>query len=278
MTPGLCLIVLFVLTIGYKLLLKRCSDVLDHRSVPLFIAVWVLAGLAVTAPFYAADAWQAARANPAAVFVAIIKGGLLYLTLFLGQRLMRASLSSSLYTAPMSIGAVAAINSLLGERLSGLEWFSAASVCALSCIFFLRGHLSELNTAAKRDYAAIVVLLTVMGGMDQFGISHMGWYGYLTLSNAVLLAAGMAAHGDIRTAVFNRLALPAGILFAVAEIFKFYQSVTINPITAIILVQNLSTPVLLVLSALIWKERTVREQLIWGVLAFALSIPLFLAK
>jgi hypothetical protein len=278
MTPVIFLAVLFILTVAYKLLLKRCSAVLDHKSVPVFIGVWVLIGLALTAPFYAPSAWRSLADQPLTALIAVIKGVVLYVTILMGQRLMRASLSSNLYTAPMSIGAIAIINFLLGERLSGLQWFSAVGVCVLSCVFFLRGHLSDLDRQAKRDYAAIVALLVVMGGMDQYGISHMGWYGYLAISNIVLLAAGLARHGDIRNAVFNRLALPAGILFAVAEIFKFYQSVTINPVTAIILIQNLATPVLLTLSALIWKERSVKEQLIWGGLAFALSLPLFLAK
>lgn len=278
MTPVVCLVVLFLLTIVYKLLLKRCSGTLDHKSVPLFISVWTLAGLALTSPLYAQNAVETGLEHGWVIPVAAIKGVLLYFTLFLGQRLMRESLSSSLYTAPMSIGALAVLNFILGERLSGLQWFSAVAVCILSCVFFLRGHLSDLNKQAKRDYFAIVALLVAMGGMDQYGISHMGWYGYLTVSNIVLLGFGLARHGDIKNAVFNRLALPAGILFAVTEIFKFYQSVTINPVTVIAVVQNLATPVLLGLSAVVWKERTVREQLIWGVLAFALSIPLFLAK
>ena len=278
MTPMFYLAVLFGLTVVYKILLKRCSAVLDHKSVPVFIGVWVLIGLALASPLYAAAAWTLTTAHPLVIALAMAKGGLLYMTLLWGQRLMRESLSSSLYTSPMSIGAIAIINFMLGERLAGLQWFSAVSVCLLSCLFFLRGHLSEMSRQAKRDYAIIVVLLVAMGGMDQFGISHIGWYGYLAVSNVVLLAIGLARHGDIKNAVFNRLALPAGILFAVCELFKFYQSVTINPVTAVILTQNLATPVLLGLSAVVWKERTVKEQLIWGALAFALSVPLFLAK
>jgi hypothetical protein len=34
--------------------------------------------------------------------------------------------------------------------------------------------------------------------------------------------------------------------------------------------------VILILSALVWKERTVKEQLLWGVLALLVTLPLFL--
>jgi len=38
----------------------------------------------------------------------------------------------------------------------------------------------------------------------------------------------------------------------------------------------MTKPVILLLSAMIWKERTVKEQLAWGVLAFLVTLPLFL--
>jgi len=44
----------------------------------------------------------------------------------------------------------------------------------------------------------------------------------------------------------------------------------------VIITQALTKPVILVLSAVIWKERTVKEQLAWGAAAFIITLPLFL--
>ena len=48
----LFLVILFVLTIAHLLTLKMCSNVLDHRTAPLFIGGWTLIGLLVTAPVF----------------------------------------------------------------------------------------------------------------------------------------------------------------------------------------------------------------------------------
>lgn len=51
MLPHLLLLLLFVLTIAHLVTLKICSVRLDHRTAPVFVSVWVLAGLAAKRRF-----------------------------------------------------------------------------------------------------------------------------------------------------------------------------------------------------------------------------------
>jgi drug/metabolite transporter (DMT)-like permease len=81
-----------------------------------------------------------------------------------------------------------------------------------------------------------------------------------------------------KSAVLSWTAALAGISYAATELVKFYQQVTINPVSVVVTVQAMTKPVILVLSALIWKERTVKEQLAWGLAAFVITLPLFIPQ
>ena len=60
--------------------------------------------------------------------------------------------------------------------------------------------------------------------------------------------------------------------------YKLWGNMTINPVTAVVMTQAMTKPVILILSALIWKERTVREQAVWGAAAFILVMLPFLVS
>ena len=109
----------------------------------------------------------------------------------------------------------------------------------------------------------------------------MNWFSVLLVSNIVLLTLGLLVNRSnkavLRHAFMNKTAALAGIFYMAAELVKFYQQVTINPVTVVITVQAATKPVILILSAIVWRERTVREQLIWGILAFLVTLPLFLS-
>ncbi len=277
------LLALFALTILKALTLKLCSIKLDQRTAPVFIGVWVLAGLAATWPFFhplLSAGLHALAEKPYLLVLCILKGGLLYLTFVIGQELMRDSLSSSNYVMPMAVGLIAIVNSTLGEHLHLSQWVSALGLCALTAGFFFKGHLSDLSREGKLAYVKLVLLSVALAGIDQTVISHINWYALLLVSNISMLSLSLILNRTrrwiLRDALFHRSAVFAGVFFTVTELVKFYQQVTINPVTVALTVQSAAAAAVLVLSALLWKERTVKEQLFWGVLAFIVTLPLFL--
>lgn len=282
-TAEFYLVILFLLTIVHLLTLKMCSDVLDHRTAPLFIGGWTLIGLLVTAPVFGhllLEALPDLSANAWLLALIALKGVLLYLMFVAGQDLAKVSLSTRQYVTPLSIGLIAIVNAGLGEQLSFEKWLAALGLCALAGAFLLLGHAAELTRQARLTYAKLVALVVATAAIDQAVLSETSWYPLLLGSNLVLiaLALGLSVRHKavLRAATFHPMAIAAGMIYAVTELFKFYQMVDINEVTTVVIAQSLTKPVILLLSAYIWKERTLKEQLVWGVLAFAVSMPMII--
>lgn len=277
------LLAIFGLTIIYKIQLKMCSNVMEPAVVPLFISLWVLIGIALTFPVFGSlwfEAWNVLRLHPFLLLLCILKGVVIYFSFFPSQRLMKSSMSTHLYVWPIALGLVAIINAFIGENLTPVQWVSVAGVCLLSAGFFFYGHARDLNAQDRRLYFSLTGFCILLAVLDQYVLRFVNWYAYLTIFYGVALVLSLINHrghiGRIKRAVFNRMAIISGATFAFVELLKYYQFITYNSVTVTILVQNMATPVLLILSALVWKERTLKEQFIWGILALALSLPLFL--
>jgi drug/metabolite transporter (DMT)-like permease len=281
----LLLAALFVLTIANALSLKVCSSRLDHRVTPVFIAFWSLAGLAVVWPLMGHSLWAPGFAvlfaKPWLLFLAIVKGGILHGRFVRGQALTRASLSSSFYVRPMSVGLIACVNFLLGERLTPAQWIAALGLCLLSTAFFFKGHLSEFTQREKRHYIDLVAFSVAMAAIDYTVLRAANWYVLLFVTNVAMLALCFDRNRrepEVLKAAFTRPAVAAGMIFSLTEMVKFYQQVTLSPISLVLVAQSITQPVIMALSALIWKERTIREQILWGFGAFFLVILPFLAE
>lgn len=276
------LILLFLLTIGHLLTLKICSVKMDHRTAPIFISVWTLLGVALASPFFGylwAEGWAKFMAAPYLLPLCMLKGGMLYLLFVISQELMQESLSSRHYVTPLAVGLMAVVNATLGEALLPGQWIAALGLCGLSAAFFFRGHLSDLSRRGKLSYLKLVVLSVFLSSLDHVLTKNSNWYSLLLVSNVTLLSVSLAVNhariAVLKDALFHKYAALAGAFYMMTELVKFYQLVTINPVTVVMTVQAATKPVILILSALVWKERTVREQLIWGVLAFIVTLPLF---
>lgn len=276
------LLLLFVLTIGHLLTLKLCSNRIDHRTAPLFISLWTLLGLLAVSPFYGhllPAGVEKLRAAPLMFTLVIAKGVILYVLFIISQKLMQHSLSSRHYVTPLTAGLIAVSNGfLLGEGLKPQQWFSSIGLCLLAAAFLWRGHFADMPRQAKMYYAQLVALGVLTGGLDYQLTVSANWYTLLVISNVVLLSVAIIRHGRdvalVKQALVHPAAIAAGAFYAVTELVRFYQLATINPVSVIVTVQSLTKPVILALSALIWKERTVKEQLVWGILAFALVLPM----
>lgn len=279
--PQLWLLALFILTLGHILSLKVCSMVLDHRTAPIFISLWVLIGLLMATPTFGhllVDALPHLLANPYLIALMVLKGVILYYMNVAAQKLTAVSLSSRHYVTPMAVGLIALSNGLLGESLSLIQWLGAMGMCLAALAFFFKGHLADLTNDGRRIYLLLVAVVVVLASLDQVLISNTNWYTLLLVSNITLLVLSLLltsrVEGLLKQALFHRSAIIAGAFYMATELLKFYQQVTINPITVVVAVQAGTKPLVLLLAAWMWKERTLREQLLWGAMAFILLLPL----
>jgi len=279
----LLLLLLFLLTIGHLVTLKVCSLKLDHKTAPLFISGWTLLGLALLAPVYGhlwAEGWQKFMDRPWLLVLAGLKGGLLCYLFIVSQQLMKVSLSSRHYVTPLSLGLITIGNGLFGEALKPAQLFASLGLCALALGFFLKGHLSDLDRKDRWRYAELVGISAGISILDHILTADTNWYALLVVAYTVVFITAVIwnRHSleNFRIAAGHKAAALAGILYAATELVKFYQQVSINPVTVVVTVQAMTKPVILVLSAWLWHERTVREQLVWGGLAFLITLPLLL--
>lgn len=281
--PHFLLLLLFALTIAHLVSLKVCSLALDHKTAPLFIAGWTLLGLLAVTPLYGglfAEGWAKMTADPRLLFFAVLKGVALCYLFIVSQSLMQVSLSSRHYVTPLSIGLVTLGNALFGEALSFWQLFSSLGLCLLAAGFFLFGHMADLPARSRLDYARLTLTSAAIAVIDHVLTKDTNWFVLAVVSYSVLFVAGIAWNlrhfANFRQAALHRAAIVAGIFYASTEIVKDYQQVAINPVTVVITVQAMTKPVILVLSALLWKERTMKEQLAWGLMAFVITLPLLL--
>lgn len=281
--PEFLLGALFILTIAHLVTLKVCSLKLDHRTAPLFVSGWVLVGLAITYPSFShlvVEGFEKFKAAPYLLGLALLKGVLLYYLFIFSQDLMKVSLSSRHYVTPLSVGLIAVVNSFLGEDLTGAQWARALGLCALSAAFFAYGHLADIGKSGRLAYLRLVLLSVVLAALDQVVTKDVNWYSLLLVSNIVMFVMGIALNRKqieiLKAAAFHKSAILAGVVYAATELLKFYQQVSINPLSVVIITQAMTKPVILVLSAWVWKERTVKEQLVWGLLALlVIIVPFF---
>jgi drug/metabolite transporter (DMT)-like permease len=272
MTLGSIVFIFFIIAILKPLIFKVCAVKLDHRTAPIFISSFLLLGTVLTLPFYhtlLATGFVQLLDTPPALFFCLLKGIVIWYAIFLGQKLTQHSLSSSRFVLPPALALAAFVNMFLGEILSTGQWISVLGLSLLGIAFFFKGHLKELTIESKKIYLILIAITVILISTDFYTVSHSNWYVHLFLSNAVLFIFCLIQRKPLaiwRSALLSKEGALAGFSMVVYEFIKFSAMITYVPVTTITSVQAAATPIILALTALIWKERSWQEQLIWGVL------------
>lgn len=266
----LYIIFFFFISLLKPIIFKVCANNLDHRTAPIFISVFILFGILITLPWFGGlliEGFEKIGAHYLILFLCMFKGILFWYGTYENQKLKKESLSSTYYVAPLSLAFIACINSFLGEVLEPKQWISIIGLCSVSCLFFFKGHLQDLDPSLKKTYFKLALIFTVLGVIDHYTVFHSNWYTLLFISNLTLLCVCLSKRNSLevwKTALFNKMAVMGGATFLVFEFVKFYPMVSMIPVSVILLVQVATTPIVFVLSALIWGERSWQEQFVWG--------------
>lgn len=280
MSASFFMIAFFTIAIVKPLIFKVCAVKLDHRTAPIFISSYMMMGILISLPFFSSymeEGLAKLIAHPFIFSLCVLKGIIFWFAVHDGQKLTQVSLSSARYTLPPALAISAVINSFLGEHLTMVEWVSVMGLAILGIAFFLKGHLQELGRSAKILFIKLVLILVSLIVIDHVTITYSNWYVLLFTSNATLLIWCVLKKKPLqlwKTALFSKLGIVAGMSMLTFEFIKFYPMVTLIPVSVISTVQASTIPIVLVLTSLIWGERTWQEQLLWGVLSVAFILPL----
>lgn len=273
---------LVVLTISSSIAYKVASSRLDHNTAPIYTSLWVIIGLLLVFPAFKQlffDGLITIKVAPFLLLLLLAKGIFLWALFYNRLILTEKSLSAGIYFLPTALGFIAVINSFLGEQLKTLEWVVALGLCFLGGAFALRGHLQELGFQGRILFFKLVAISIVLATLDQLILTETNWYILLLITNIFMLGVCFVRKLSIetwRSALLRKEAFLAGSVFSVGELFKFYLMVSILPMSVVISAQVATIPVVLILSALIWGERSWKEQFLWGILSTGLLLLLFL--
>ena len=89
---------------------------------------------------------------------------------------------------------------------------------------------------------------------------------------------GKVTFKDIKTIFKTRTIAIAGVFYTASEFLIIYSMINIMPVSFVSLFMRLAIPVIMIISAIRYKEQSIRNQLILGFVSFALALPLILIK
>ena len=132
----------------------------------------------------------------------------------------------------------------------------------------------------------IAFVLAVMFGAsfsveDHLAIPQVGWYAHLLFSSLFMFLAcflSKVTFNDIKTVFKNKTIVAAGVLYTVSEFLIIYASINILPVSFVSMFMRMSTPIVMIISAVRFREQSIKNQLVFGLVSLALALPLILFK
>lgn len=241
---------------------------------------YMVVALCLTIPFMKDMLIPVGYSNLKSVVAALIKGVMLYTSVRYTADIAKESNSSSVFAGYISLGVGSLLNFfVLSENLSGVQILACVSLGILGTIFFLKGPASELSKFGKRAFVYLVGIIILNMFVDNVGISGLNWYMYSIISSffsffiALVLLLCEKQYQYLRELGSPILVL-IGVVFAIGEFVILYSMQNYLPVCVAFLFLRLSAPVVMFVSAYLYKERTPREQLLFGGLALLFALPI----
>lgn len=250
----------------------------------VFTCMWLMAAILLTFPFLGRSFVEQMPELPATPFfwISIAKGVALWGFTGVQQVINKDSTSSSVFFGFIALALSCLVNNLFfNEGLAPFQLFCICCFGVLGVAFMIFGDARRLSGKGKLLFVLMVVLGAFFSVADHLAIPQVGWYGHLLLSYSAMLAACLLrgiTKADIISVFGRRELAVAGIFNAVGEFFVIFASINLLPVSFVSLFNRLSVPIVMLVSAYVFREQTMRNQLVFGILALLLAIPLILFR
>ena len=249
------------------------------RTVCTCVGASTLIGLALISPvaFYYnigtnTDAWT----NPWIILPAMLKGVLIWFSMFIHQTLVTRSVAAAAYSAPVGVGAIALGNYLVwSETLAPMQWLAVGALAVLGLLFLVYGDIKRLDARAKVYFLIVIGIFALFGIIDYWTISKADWFIYLTWTGVGVLATGLILNPrpnlhKIPPRLYPRMFLA----WFVPEALILACMVTILPVSMAVLAGTMRIPINMMAAAYLYKESSMREQLLFSGAAVLCCLPL----
>jgi len=258
-----------------------CAKRFSSKTSSAFTGVWLVIGILITLPFFHDKLIinnQYFFHDPLTIVFGFIKGSLLWVIINYRQTIRKESNSSSVYYCFISVAIGACINYFFfGAKLSSIQVVAIVAIGFLGLMFFLIGHANKLQKQTKIVFWLSVILLVITMVTDHNAISRTNWYVQFVIANISFFLTSFISRTtkqEWKDALFHKDSIRAGIVFLVGEIVIMSSLVTILPVSVALLCIRLSTPVVMVISAIALKEGKWYEQAAFGGLTLLAALPL----
>ncbi len=261
-----------------SLAVKNVAKHLGANLAPLISAIWFLLGVLFLYPFYK-DLLILDKIFQPIILLSVFKSVVLWLFFDFQQKVMRKSVSSGVFFMPIALGIGAIVNSFFGEDLSGMAWLSIIALFILGVIFFTFGHAKELDYKHKLYFLGLIFCFLYFIVVNHIVISASNWFIHFTITGISFFALSFL----MRTSklewkeAFCLRSLIVGLIIMITEIIYCYSMINVMPVSIATLASVFSVPFVMVNSALFYKEKGLKEQLLFGGLAYAFCVPLLLS-
>ncbi|MBU9560577.1 hypothetical protein SB397_26010 [Burkholderia multivorans] len=261
------LAILLLVTVR-TLLFKRVVNDIDPDATSLCVGLGTVAScVALWSVLAVLSRAPALHSDPGGIAAGVVKGTLLAVLMGMQQRLIGRSLSATTYTFPIAIGFIAVVESwAFGTRLAAGGIAAIAILFSAGVSFAMFGHLASMQAADKRRFAWMIAIVVGFAICDKVGIPRIGWLPYLFWTGV----GNVFAAWCVRRRLFGiriRPLLFVGAIWALPELFFNFSLQTILPVAFGYLAIALRVPLLLGVSAVLYGEGKLREQLAFGAVA-----------
>lgn len=283
----------FQILIGFLLLLSWAIRPILYRPIArtfapqmssAFTSTWLLVALLLTFPLLGSlltDRFSEVFSS-VYVLVTLYKGATLFYLIKLQQTVNKKSTSSSVFLSFIALAFGALANNLFfHEGLGLIKVICILGFGVLGVMFLIKGDAKRLSAEEKNAFFLVTLIMASYTVADHLAIPHIGWYPHVLISSAMMFVVSFW-HGiskqDFKNMFQNKQIIGAGLFYAFSEFFVIYVSFNILPVSIVAVFLRLSVPVVMVFSAVKYKEQSLKNQLIFGVVAILLALPIILIK
>lgn len=265
-------------------LYKPAAMYFPAKMSAIFTGIWLIVGLVITFPFFCHLLVVEGRNmlfSPY-ILIAVYKGFSLFYLISLQQIINKTSTSSSVFLSFIALALGALFNNLFfHENLKLVQLACIVGFGFLGIAFFKRGDAKVLSLKDKYFFVITTLIMASYTISDHVAIPQLGWYPYLLISSLTLFAVGTLHISGVQKLKFvftNKIVVIAGIFYTFSEFLVIYASINILPVSIVGVFLRLSTPIVMFISAIKYKEQNVKNQLLFGGIAILLAIPILLGK
>ena len=172
-------------------------------------------------------------------------------------------------------------NLFFHENLGLIKVLCIAGFGVLGYLFLQKGDAKRLSYKEKVFFAITTLIMASYTVCDHLAIPQVGWYSHLLVSSVAMFAFCLIkdfSKNDIKPIFTNKIIIYAGIFYTISEFFVIYASINILPVSIVAVFLRLSVPVVMVISAIKYKEQSLASQLTFGLIAIALALPIIVMK